>query len=274
VAPLIGKVVMNTIAKAATSPFSLLGALVGGGEELSFIEFIPGGTNVVEGELEKLDKLARALDQRPALNVDLEGGVDPARDGPPLRVAKLRQQIRAHRLKELEVRGDSMASAPDFEIDPIDYERLLRVRFQEEIGDQPAGGTGDFQSGGANAPVTIAADVPSSEPKAKRGLVRRALAVVGIGRKGGPPPATEERVTEAAPGQPGELTVEAMEGRLAEKVPIAVEDFVALMKARTQCVRNALTEGGGVPADRLFLVAPKLASPDAAGESRVQLLLN
>src|ERR1039458_5733498 len=39
IAPLIFKVILNVIVKAATSPFSLLGALVGGGEELSFVEF-------------------------------------------------------------------------------------------------------------------------------------------------------------------------------------------------------------------------------------------
>ena len=169
VAPLIGKVVVNMIAKAATSPFSLLGALVGGGEELSFVEFHPGGTHVIEGELDKLDKLAKAPDQRPALNVDLEGGVDPNQDGPPLRLAKLREQIRAHRLKELEVRGDSMALAPGFVIDPIDYERLLRTRFHQEIGD--AASVEDLEGNHPSNAIQVLESPSEAEPK--RGWFRR-----------------------------------------------------------------------------------------------------
>jgi hypothetical protein len=35
----IVKIIVNLLAKAATSPFALLGALFGGGEELSYLEF-------------------------------------------------------------------------------------------------------------------------------------------------------------------------------------------------------------------------------------------
>ena len=273
IGPLIGKVVVNTITKAATSPFSLLGALVGGGEELSYVEFEPGGTNVVEGELEKLEKLARALEQRPALNVDLEGGVNPARDGPFLRLARLREQIRTHRLKELEVRGDSMANAPGFVIDPIDYERLLRIRFHEEFGDDPMVGDDAPAGNGLSGPAAIEPAVEDQiEPK--RGWIRRSLAKVGLGRKGGRSSAGAVPRTEEAPAMGAEFDTERMETLLAEQVSVGDEDYLELMSARTQWVRDALTQQGGVAADRLFLVAPKLASPEAAGESRVQLLLN
>ncbi len=46
IAPLVFKVVLNLIVKAATSPFSLLGALVGGGEELSFVDFPAGRADI------------------------------------------------------------------------------------------------------------------------------------------------------------------------------------------------------------------------------------
>jgi hypothetical protein len=63
VGPVILKVVVNLIAKVATSPFKLLGALVGGGEELSFVEFEPGEVGWLEGETNKLAKLTKALDE-------------------------------------------------------------------------------------------------------------------------------------------------------------------------------------------------------------------
>lgn len=45
---IILKILVNLIAKAATSPFSLLGAIIGGGEELSFVEFEYGSPIVTE----------------------------------------------------------------------------------------------------------------------------------------------------------------------------------------------------------------------------------
>ena len=43
---LIVRVIVNLIGKAATAPFAILGALVGGGEELSFVEFAAGSTTL------------------------------------------------------------------------------------------------------------------------------------------------------------------------------------------------------------------------------------
>jgi len=63
-----------------------------------------------------------------------------------------------------------------------------------------------------------------------------------------------------------------MEAMLAEKVPLGAEDYVGLMQARTEWVRDDLTGRGGVSADRLFLVAPKPVSTNAVGQSRVQLV--
>lgn len=39
----VWKIIGNLLVKAATSPFALLGAVFGGGEQLSYLEFAPGG---------------------------------------------------------------------------------------------------------------------------------------------------------------------------------------------------------------------------------------
>src|SRR6185369_5536463 len=81
VGPIIWHVVENLLLKAATSPFSLLGALVGGGgEELSFIEFAPGQSSVSDTETAKIEKLGKALYERPALNLEISGSADDSRD--------------------------------------------------------------------------------------------------------------------------------------------------------------------------------------------------
>ena len=66
----IGKVVMrvveNILVKVATSPFSLLGAAFGGGEELGWQDFAAGSAELTAADKTKLDSLAKALYDRPA----------------------------------------------------------------------------------------------------------------------------------------------------------------------------------------------------------------
>lgn len=118
--PIILKVVVNIIIKAATSPFKLLGSLVGGGgDELSFIEFQPGATNLVDGEVGKLGKLTAALAKGPSLNLEIEAAVDPIRDRAALAQQKLSDQLKARRLQELSAKGGRPAvSLENFQIQP------------------------------------------------------------------------------------------------------------------------------------------------------------
>ena len=73
--------------KAVTSPFALIGAASGAGEGLAYVEFAPGSVALDAGAVQKLDVLAKALDQRPGLKLDVSGRVDPERDRAALRAA-------------------------------------------------------------------------------------------------------------------------------------------------------------------------------------------
>jgi len=65
---LVIQALVNLVKKAVTAPFALLGSLVGGdGEELSFVEFEYGSDSLLPEQIQKLDKLAQALKERPAL---------------------------------------------------------------------------------------------------------------------------------------------------------------------------------------------------------------
>ncbi|MGM0768175.1 MAG: DUF748 domain-containing protein [Pseudomonadota bacterium] len=97
----VGKVVMrafvNVLSKAASSPFSVLGSvaeLAGlSGEQLSEIRFLAGKVELAEGERDKLDALAGALRERPALLLNIRGSVAPEADG----LALLRQRLTEQR---------------------------------------------------------------------------------------------------------------------------------------------------------------------------------
>jgi len=70
--PIVVKVIVNLIVKTAVSRFELIGALVGGGEEMSFIDFTPGSAQLNRAETNKLHKLMRALEKRPVLDLEIE----------------------------------------------------------------------------------------------------------------------------------------------------------------------------------------------------------
>ena len=69
--PIIWKAVVGLLTKIVTAPFAALGALIGGGEELAFVNFVPGSAELDPAEAEKLGKLSKALTERPQLRLDV-----------------------------------------------------------------------------------------------------------------------------------------------------------------------------------------------------------
>ena len=108
---LMMKVFLNLIGKVLTSPFSLLGHAVSGAEELSYVEFASGSTILTDDIKAKLDNLAKALDERPNLKLDIIGRADLNADTLGLRERKLSRQIKKLvALKETDDKDDAAAS--------------------------------------------------------------------------------------------------------------------------------------------------------------------
>ncbi|MCF6155323.1 MAG: DUF748 domain-containing protein [Candidatus Brocadia sp.] len=96
--PLIIKAFVNLIAKAATSPFKMLGALVGvEGEELDFVLFAPGSHALSQEQQSKLGKIARALRERPQLILNLRGTAAESVDHYALAERAILTRIRTQR---------------------------------------------------------------------------------------------------------------------------------------------------------------------------------
>lgn len=75
----VSQVVTNMLAKAATAPFALIGAMFGGGgEELRFQDFPLGEATPTPQSRERLATLQRAMMERPSLGLQLEPSYDPA----------------------------------------------------------------------------------------------------------------------------------------------------------------------------------------------------
>lgn len=97
----VGKVILsalgNLITKAATSPFALIGGLVGESDGLDEVVFAPGISRLDEAQVAHLDQLAKALEQRPALGVEVKGLSDPGLDQAALQILRLNKRQEAIR---------------------------------------------------------------------------------------------------------------------------------------------------------------------------------
>lgn len=87
---IILKALKNFVLRIASSPFRALSRLVGGDpDSLSTVSFAPGKAVLDEQERRKIQTLARALLQRPALRLEVCGCYHAEKDGQALREAML-----------------------------------------------------------------------------------------------------------------------------------------------------------------------------------------
>lgn len=271
--PIIWQVVMNLIAKAATSPFSLLGAMFGGGEELSFVEFAPGQSAIPDAQTNKLETLIKALYERPELTMEINGSVDPALDREPLARNKLDQQIKSLWIKKLTDAGKSAVALEEVHLEPADYERLLKKVYRTTLGDyKPTEAATNQALGLASGPGAAAGVSPAAAPDHGATLL---LAPVRLVK---PPPMKIPVVTPggnpAAMPTPTTPEIADMEAQLAQKIEVTDDDLRDLMNQRAARVQAYLLKDGKLDAGRLFITAPKPASAASKGEDRVNLTLD
>jgi len=138
----IVRVIGNLLVKAATAPFALLGSLLGGGEELSYLEFAPGSAALEGAEPPKLGALAKALAERPGLKLEVTGRAAPEEDREGLRRAALHAAVRAQKFNDLRRAGKAPASADEVVVEPAEYEKYLRAAYAEAKLDKPRNALG------------------------------------------------------------------------------------------------------------------------------------
>ncbi len=282
VGPVILKVVMNLLAKAATSPFALLGALVGGGEELSFVEFAPGESAIPESEAPKIDKLGRALYERPALNLEIAGTTDESFDRAALAWLKLERELKSARMAELAGKREAPASMAQIQFEPRDYTRTLRAYYKQTFNrtrplpqsasatnaptnspnsavTKPGGLRMDTRKG---AELLMAHDSNKASSKATNAVVTTNDPRLGTRPKGLPALDEEDEVL----GQ--------MEAELFARMEIGANELRELEQQRARSVQGALLKTEKVTGERLFLLAPGAKEAASKGQMRVILSLN
>lgn len=91
--PVVLKTLLNVIVKAATSPFDALGAMMGGGADLGRVDFAAGESALAPAAVANLDKVVKALADRPALKIGVRGAASRL-DSLAFGDAALRRQFR------------------------------------------------------------------------------------------------------------------------------------------------------------------------------------
>jgi hypothetical protein len=245
--PLIMQAFMNIMTKAITKPFALLGSVFGGGEDLDHIMFDLGEADFTAGEASKLDTLATALYERPALKLGITGSIDPVKDREALAKLKLERKLGELRLKELQAARQKVTSVDSVRLAPEDRGRLLKLAYAEAMG---------LVSSKASA--TVASTV---------------LAHLTTRQNFEPLHKTKNADESKGATPKGPVNLADMEAKLLELTEITPDDFKKLMEARAATVQSYLLQSGKVTPERLTMVAPKTIDASFQGSNRVNLTL-
>jgi uncharacterized protein involved in outer membrane biogenesis len=141
------RIIVNLIVKAVTAPFTLIANLAGaGGAELSWIGFEPGRSGLAPAALKKLEAVAKALNDRPGLKLDLAGRADPAADRDALRQLALERAVKAQKLRETVSAGADSAAIDQVTIEPQEYEKYLGLAWRAAKFEKPRNAIGLVKS--------------------------------------------------------------------------------------------------------------------------------
>ena len=157
---LIVKVIVNLLVKAITAPFALLTG--GGGPDLSQVAFLPGTATLAPGAEAALDKVAKALQDRPGLRMTVTGTADLAAEHEGLQAAWVQQRVLAEQ-RRLALREGAAPDAPLPALDAATRDTLLKQVYADtKLPDKPRNVLG------------LAKDIPVAQMEA---LLRKAAPV-------------------------------------------------------------------------------------------------
>jgi hypothetical protein len=259
----IGKVVqraiVNILENVATSPFSLIGAAFGGGgEELSYQDFAPGGAQLTADDLKKLDILMKALYERPGLSLEISGSIDPQGDREGLQRAMLDKEIRTQIWRKTRKSGQGTNSVEEISFSPDERGRWIKKLYAEAI----AGGKINAQLLAANTNVAAYA----TEVLPRRQILKGATTLVNAMKKKSQPEsaAVAYRTKLNPPPEP-------MEAVLLLTYPVSDNDLELLAATRAKAVEASLLQSGKVQSSRLFLAAKGPTHPQNGSRVYLQL---
>ena len=132
--PLVWKVLVSVIVKAATAPFALLGHLFGGGEHMNIVEFAPASAELDQPSKDQLTSLVKGMKERPQLKLDVPIVYSTTIDRPKMAARRLRQELLT-RVQNTRAGKKHPDTAGEVALaDPQQHFTLLVEQYREDLG--------------------------------------------------------------------------------------------------------------------------------------------
>jgi Domain of Unknown Function (DUF748) len=136
IGPIIWKMFVNLIVKAATAPFALLSHLFGGGEHMNIVEFQPGSAQLDDPAKGQLASLAKSLEQRPQLQLDVPMVFSKGLDRATIAATRLRAELLTRVGQTAAGRAHPQTAGELALADPKKHFRLLVEQYRDDLGKQ------------------------------------------------------------------------------------------------------------------------------------------
>lgn len=139
VMPIVWQTLRNLVLRAAQAPFKFIAGLVGGSNvDLSTVPFVAGSAELQGDARQALDTLAKALEERPNLRLEVEGQAAQSADGPLLAEQRLQREFRETWYKVLQRRGDKVPASPnELTVAEDEQAALLEGIYRARLKQQP-----------------------------------------------------------------------------------------------------------------------------------------
>ena len=240
----ITRAIVNVITKIVTSPFAVLGAIFGGhGEELSYQNFTAGSAALLPAAREKLDSLIKGLYERPGLQLEIEGSIDPEADREGLKRAFLDRKLRAAKWKSLRKSEQATNTVDQITLSSDERTVWLRRLYDEALSQ----GDIDLAKLSANTnTAAMAAQLPTRATEPQKGAARMMQNLK---------PTTPESTSTPTPAtQPAPTTItDPIELALLTTITVEDSDLQTLASERAKAVRDYILQSGKVEPERVFL---------------------
>ncbi|MCK5831246.1 MAG: DUF748 domain-containing protein [Methylococcales bacterium] len=144
VSGLIFDTLVNVLTKIISSPFNAVASIVGSDEDISKITFLPGESLLDDKQKEKLEGLATALVDRPALKLEIKGAAFSKEDWPQLQVEALGKQLLKMRAEELSKKTGETVLTEHLKYSKDENQRLLAdlfIKTHPKLADRSIFGT-------------------------------------------------------------------------------------------------------------------------------------
>ncbi|PZO16174.1 MAG: hypothetical protein DCF26_11895 [Burkholderiales bacterium] len=153
IAPIIFKLIFNLIGKAITAPFSLIASAFGGGAESpSQVVFAPGSAVLAPENRQQLESVAKALVDRPALQITVVGHSDLEAERSGYQRMRLDERVLAEKRRALA--RDGQPIPPVLAVAAGEYPALLKEVYRRADIPKPRNLIG------------LAKDIPQTEMEA------------------------------------------------------------------------------------------------------------